>query len=213
MADVDRPLSEEEQEEEARRRQEGKPTLDEEIAQKYDPDRLGRLVVSGAGRGERLDLATRSEMERRLPGADFSRVRIFRGPLAEEVTQRHRADAVTIANTGMVLMRESPRSAPHTTSGQALLAHELTHVAQAQRGLHFAREGGSSGEQGAQGEAEAQAESVETGVKAGTAAAGKALSKAKEAEKQEAKRTKVIERVFELMEEEIRFKKERLGIL
>src|SRR3954470_21034187 len=104
MSDNDdiRSLSESELEELERRRREGKATLDEEIVAKYDPQRLASLVAKGGGRGERLDLATRGEMERRLPGYDFGNVRVFRGALAEEVTQRHNADAVTIANTGII---------------------------------------------------------------------------------------------------------------
>ena len=93
-------------------------------------------------------------MERRL-GGRFGDVRVFRGPFAEAVTKAHRADAVTIANTGMILVREGPRSDPKTALGKALLAHELTHVSQAQRGLHFALEGGES--QGAAHEQEAEA--------------------------------------------------------
>ena len=100
-------------------------------------------------------------MEKRL-GGRFGDVRVFRGPFAEAVTKAHRADAVTIANTGMILVREGPRSDPKTALGKALLAHELTHVSQAQRGLHFALEGGES--QGAPHEQEAEA--VESAVHA-----------------------------------------------
>jgi len=124
---------------------------------------LKKMVLKGAGRGEHLDLATRGEMERHVPGYDFSKVRVFRGPLAEEVTARHKADAVTIGNTGMILMRQSARSASGTTTGRALLAHELTHVAQAQRGMVFAKEGGASGEGAHEQEAHAVEHSVEHG--------------------------------------------------
>ncbi len=159
MADPDNyQLNAAEREEEEKRRRERRP-LDEEIARKYDPGRLGRMVISGAGKGERLDMATRSDMERLLPGHDFGNVRVFRGAFAEEITARHKADAVTIANTGMILMRNTARSAPGTTAGRALLAHELTHVAQAQRGMHFALEQG-----GGDTEHEREAESVERGV-------------------------------------------------
>ena len=91
-------------------------------------------------------------------------------PFAEAVTKAHRADAVTIANTGMILVREGPRSDPKTALGKALLAHELTHVSQAQRGLHFALEGGES--QGAPHEQEAEA--VESQVHAEETGAGQA---------------------------------------
>lgn len=168
--------------------------LDEEIARKYDTDRLSRLVVRGAGRGERLDLATRSQMERLHPGHDFAEVRVFRGELAEEVTRRHRADAVTVAQTGMILVRETPRSAPGTTSGQALLAHEVTHVAQAQRGLSFAQQGGASGH----GAHEVEAEAVERRV----AQRGPSPTPADQAAAEEAFERDVIERVIELLDEE-----------
>lgn len=118
-------------------------TLDQEIALKYDPAELSKLVMRDAGRGEPLDAHTRSQMERRLRG-DFSNVRIFRGPLADEITARYRADAVTIGGTEMILVREGWRGAPGTAAGKALLAHELTHVQQKQRGLHFAASSGAA---------------------------------------------------------------------
>src|SRR5262245_56942274 len=124
MADDEHNISEEER----KRRAE---LLGQEIAQRYSPDRLSRIVVDEAGRGEHLDAATQSEMEKRL-GGNFGQVRIFRGPFAESITRQHRADAVTVANTGMILVREGPRSDPRTALGKALLAHELTHVRQAQ---------------------------------------------------------------------------------
>jgi hypothetical protein len=204
-ADTDRPLSDAEREEEERRRREGRPSLDEEIVRKYDRERLARLVQAGAGRGEFLDLATRSEMERRLPGNDFSQVRIFRGNLAEEVTARYRADAITIANTGMVLVRESARSAPGTTSGKALLAHELTHVAQAQRGMLFAREGGAEGEH----EAEARAVEAETTRAGNTAAQG--AHRIEDERRRELRHRKVMERVMEMLQERQRDQRERQG--
>src|SRR5438309_274801 len=135
--------------------------LSQEIADRYSPDKLSKIVVGGAGRGEHLDLATQSEMERKI-GGKFGGVRVFRGPFAEAVTKAHRADAVTVANTGMILVREGPRSDPKTALGKALLAHELTHVKQAQSGLHFALEGGES----QQAAHEVEAEHVEAQVHA-----------------------------------------------
>ena len=116
MANPTDGLTEAELREIEERKRQGLPTLDQEIARKYSPEAL-RNLLQGAGRGERLDLATRSEMERLHPGHDFSEVRVFRGGLAEEVTRRHKADAVTVANTGMILMRESARSAPGPRPG------------------------------------------------------------------------------------------------
>jgi hypothetical protein len=177
----------------------------EEIARRWDPSRLSKIVVDQAGKGERLDLATQSEMERRL-GGRFSDVRIFRGPFAESVTRAHRADAVTIANTGMILVREGPRSNPKTALGKALLAHELTHVTQAQRGLHFALESGQS--QSAPHELEAEA--VEAQVHAEESGATPALKGAAPASAG-IDRQRVIARVIELVHEADRYRRERRG--
>src|SRR5688572_13013969 len=102
------------------RRKRGK-VLTQEIAHKYDPARLSKIVVGQAGRGERLEEGLRSEMEGRL-GGDFSKVRIFRGPFAEAVTRQHKAAAVTVGATGMILVREGPRADASTTAGRSLLA-------------------------------------------------------------------------------------------
>lgn len=179
--------------------------LSQEIAHKYDASRLSKIVVGDAGTGERLDLGTQSEMERRI-GGRFSDVRLFRGAFADAVTKAHRADAVTIANTGMILVREGPRSDPKTALGKALLAHELTHVSQAQRGLHFALEGGES-----QGAAhEQQAEAIESQVHA--EATGAAAQPAKGGGGGgKVDRPAVIARVLELIEEETRLQQLRSG--
>src|SRR5262249_29269860 len=145
-------------------------------------------------RGEPLDVQTRQEMERRI-GGQFSSVRVFRGPFAESITRAHKADAVTVANTGMILVREGPRSDPKTALGKALLAHELTHVKQAQSGLHFALEEGAGSDAPHEREAEqmeAQVHAEETG-QAGNNRPGRASVVARE--------QKVIERVVELVGE------------
>jgi hypothetical protein len=175
----------------------------DEIARRWDPSRLSKVVVDEAGKGERLDAATQADMERRL-GGRFGDVRIFRGPLAESVTKAHKADAVTIANTGMILMRQGPRTDPKTALGKALLAHELTHVTQAQRGLHFALEGGQS--QSAPHELEAEAveakvHAEETGAQRNAeAGAGGGVD-----------REAVIARVIELVHEADRLRRQRRG--
>ena len=205
MADLDNltELSASEIEEDEKRRRQ-RLTLDQEIARKYDANRLSTMVIQGAGRGERLDLATRMEMERRIPGNDFSKVRVFRGAFAEEITAKYKADAVTVANTGMILMRGSARSAPGTTAHQALLAHELTHVAQAQRGMQFALESG-----GEDGEHEKQAREAEAGVTHNKAAPDKHAG----IEKALARRKKIIERAMEIIGEQRQISEERLGRL
>lgn len=176
--------------------------LSEEIAQRWDPQRLRRVVVDAAGRGEPLDLQTRLEMERKI-GGSFADVRVFRGPLAEAVTRKHRADAVTVANTGLILVREGPRSDPKTALGKALLAHELTHVKQAQRGLHFALEEG----QDSASPHEREAEAVEAAVHAEETGTLKppGVGAAPDVSAQ------VIARVLELVEEDQRLGRDRLG--
>jgi len=110
-------------------------SLSEEISSRWDPERLLRHVSRRAGRGEKLDATTRERYEKKL-GVDLASVRIYSGEFAQQVTQAHDAEAVTVGNTGMILMGSSPDRSSATTAGRALLAHELTHVAQAKRGLH-----------------------------------------------------------------------------
>src|SRR6476659_3009599 len=98
MADL--PLTDEEiaglSEEERKQRA---LSLSDDVAKRYDPDKLARIVVAEAGRGEKLDDVTRQKMERRL-GGSFADVRVFKGAFADAITRRHGADAVTVANTG-----------------------------------------------------------------------------------------------------------------
>ncbi len=109
--------------------------ISDEIARKYDPERLLKLIAKRAGRGESLDHALRHKYERRF-GVDLSHVRIFTGEFAEEFNRQRNAYAVTIGSTGMIMKGGSPEKSMASSSGQALLAHELTHVAQAHKGLH-----------------------------------------------------------------------------
>lgn len=181
--------------------------LGQEIARKYEPERLARIVVDSAGRGEKLDWTTRSEMESRL-GGSFGDVRVVRGPFAEAVTRAHRADAVTVASTGMILVREGPRSDPKTALGKALLAHELTHVRQAQRGLHFALE---SGGQASAHEAEAEAIEAQVHAEESGGGAGAAGAQDSAAARIADRRRRVMDRVFELIDEQVRVDAERHG--
>ncbi len=115
--------------------EEPRPALSEEIARRWDPSRLLRMVSRGAGKGEPLDPITRARFERRL-GADLTGVRVYTGEFAEKVTTHHAAEAVTVGGTGMIFMRGTPDRSPATSAGRALLAHELTHVAQSSRGIY-----------------------------------------------------------------------------
>jgi len=108
--------------------------LAEEIANRWDPEKILKLVANRAGKGEALDATLRNRYERRL-GVDLSHVRVYTGELAEELNKQYNANALTIGNTGMILMGGSAEKSMATSEGQALLAHELTHVAQSKRGV------------------------------------------------------------------------------
>jgi hypothetical protein len=109
--------------------------LSDELARKYDPERLLRLVAARAGRGEALDASIRAKYEKRF-GVDLGHVRVVTGEFAEEFNRQREAHAVTVGGTGLILMGNTVDKAVGTRAGEALLAHELTHVAQAKRGLH-----------------------------------------------------------------------------
>lgn len=134
--------------------------LSDELAKKYDPERLLRVIAKRAGRGESLDHSLRMRYERRF-GVDLSHVRLYTNEFAEQFNKDRNSYAVTVGGTGMILMGNSPDRAAHTAAGQALLAHELTHVAQQARGLHFK---GSDG--GMPTAHEMEAEAVEAEVQA-----------------------------------------------
>ena len=114
--------------------------ISDELARKYDPERLLKMLAGRAGRGEALDHALRSKYEKRF-GVDLGHVRVYSGEFAEEFNRQRGAYAVTIGSTGMILMGGSPEKSMASSSGQALLAHELTHVAQAKGGLHRKAQG------------------------------------------------------------------------
>jgi hypothetical protein len=139
--------------------QPGPEQLTDELARKYDPERLLRMVSRRAGKGERLDQSIREKYEKRF-GVDLGHVRVYTGEFAEEFNRKRNAYAVTIGSTGMILMGGSPEKSIGSASGQALLAHELTHVAQAHQGLHRKATGGMPFAE----EHEAEAEAVEHSV-------------------------------------------------
>jgi hypothetical protein len=142
--------------------EQGAEELTDELARKYDPERMLRMVSRRAGKGERLDHSIRAKYEKRF-GVDLGHVRVYSGEFAEEFNRRRGAYAVTVGSTGMILMGGSPEKSMGSTSGQALLAHELTHVAQAHKGLHRKATGGMPFAE----EHEAEAEAVEQSVAQG----------------------------------------------
>ncbi|HUH01760.1 MAG TPA: DUF4157 domain-containing protein [Kofleriaceae bacterium] len=172
--------------------------LHDDIVKRWDPERLLKMVSKRAGRGERLDEATRAKYEARF-GADLSRVRVYTGEFAEEITRAHNAEAITVGTTGMILMGGSPDRSMATTAGQALLAHELTHVAQSERGVHRRGTFGGTPEL-AHDEAEAEAEAAEQQEHA-EASGAEQQNGENEAEADEALGEALKKRVFELFAE------------
>ena len=135
--------------------------LTDELAKKYDPERLLKLVAKRAGRGDPLEHSVRQKYERRF-GVDLGHVRIFSGEFAQEFNRQRNAYAVTVGSTGMILKGGSVEKSTGSIAGQALLAHELTHVAQQAKGLH--RKSTFSGGMPFAEEHEAEADSVEHAV-------------------------------------------------
>lgn len=190
--------------------------ISDEIARKYDPERLLRMIAKRAGRGESLDHSIRAKYEKKF-GVDLGHVRIFSGEFAEEFNRRRDAYAVTIGSTGMILMGGSPEKSMGSASGQALLAHELTHVAQATRG-----QGGVGGlnrkavdDMPFTEEHEQEAEAVESDESSGggtraAADAGSAKLKAKEDLEQAVE--EVRKRVLEMAADAVRSQYARSGV-
>jgi len=81
--------------------------------------------------GRPLDLATRDFFEPRF-ARDFSSVRVHSDVPAAESARAVNALAYTVGND---IVFANGRYAPQTSAGRHLLAHELTHTVQQQRGL------------------------------------------------------------------------------
>lgn len=182
--------------------------LARDIAKRWDPERLLKLVATRAGKGEALDASLRARYEQKL-GVDLSHVRVYTGAFAEEFNKQRNADAVTIGGTGMILMGGTTDRPMESASGQALLAHELTHVAQAERGVH--RRGRGVDMELATEEHEAEAEQAEAeemqhqqgGARDDGGAGAKAAAAKLEAE--------VMEKVIAMLGESMRVLVQRSG--
>jgi hypothetical protein len=87
------------------------------------PDGVQRVIDSG---GQPLDGAVRSHMEQRFAHR-FSDVRVHSDSAAASSANMLDASAYTV---GKNIVFGGGRYAPHSREGQALLAHELTHVVQ-----------------------------------------------------------------------------------
>lgn len=192
--------------------------LNDELTRKYDPERLLKLIQKRAGKGEALEHSIRSKYERRF-GVDLGHVRVFTGEFAEEFNKQRSAHAVTVGSTGMVLMGGSADKGMAGSAGQALLAHELTHVAQAQRnqggGLYRKAAEAMPFTEEHEAEAEAHEEDVAQGGGGGGAAGGGASAAAPAGAagaKLEEALHKVTERVYEMMADAARLDLCRNGV-
>ena len=111
---------------------------DEQLVQKKEqagspnsinPQFSAQLQQSAAS-GKKLPSNTRQDMEARF-GHSFSQVRIHTDQQAVAMTQQVNAEAFA---TGNHIYLNAGRYQPESSSGQRLLAHELTHVLQQRKG-------------------------------------------------------------------------------
>ena len=87
---------------------------------------IEQSIRQARGGGQALDSGVRVQMESAF-GADFSGVRVHTGPNANSLNQMLSARAFT---TGQDVFFKQGEYNPGRSDGQALLAHELTHVVQ-----------------------------------------------------------------------------------
>ena len=95
--------------------------------------------------GQPLDVATRTYFEPRFQ-QDFSRVRVHADSQATASAQAVQARAYTV---GPNIVFGTGQYAPATQTGQRLLAHELTHVVQQERGVALSPSSDGDGSTGA----------------------------------------------------------------
>ena len=85
-------------------------------------------VITGYGRP--LEPAMREDLEHRF-GYDFSKVRVHLGVEADQSSRKVNAQAYTV---GRDIVFGAGQYAPSTMEGRKLIAHELTHVIQQEKG-------------------------------------------------------------------------------
>jgi hypothetical protein len=108
-----------------------------------DVDSDTERMIQSAGSGSPMPDKARSSMESAF-GADFGAVRVHAGPRASELNERIQAKAFTTGNN--IFFRDGLPDAS-SSSGQELLAHELTHTIQQgggkiQRSAHLIQRNG-----------------------------------------------------------------------
>ena len=93
-------------------------------------DETASRINSARGGGQPLHAGTQTQMGEAL-GADLSGVRVHTSPEAHDLNQRLGAKAFT---TGTDVFFRQGAYQPDASSGQELIAHELTHVVQQSTG-------------------------------------------------------------------------------
>jgi hypothetical protein len=180
------------------------------LASKWDPGKLSKfLKASSSSSGKALDMTHRARFEKRL-GVDLGNVRIFTGELAEEITRAHGAEALTVGDTGMILMRQSAKFTPGSAAYTALLAHELTHVAQAKPDAVSAK--GTQAQQSQVTDSEKEAEAHEAEVMAEELGLGHLKpTDAQKSGSREIKKQKLLYLVLKYLEDQERLDAMRSG--
>lgn len=95
-----------------------------------DDDTAARINQERGG-GQPVDPAARESMEA-ASGADLSGVNVHTSPEADDLNRQLGAKAFT---TGQDIFFREGEYDPHSSSGQELLAHEMTHVVQQRSGV------------------------------------------------------------------------------
>jgi hypothetical protein len=127
-------------------------------------DETVQQIEQERGRGQEIDQAVQEKLGASM-GFDFSQVKVHASPEADALNRELGAEAFT---TGKDIFFREGAYDPHSSSGQELLAHEMTHVVQQSSGLAG---GGSRMTVNAPGDAyEQEADSV---AQAATSAPGK----------------------------------------
>jgi hypothetical protein len=188
-----------------------------------DPGAMEKAALKPAGEAlgdeapAHLDLSTQRRMEA-LTGADLKGVRVHTGELAQEMAETTGAKAFTLNDRDVFFA--GGEFNPRTPQGQALLAHELTHVAERQQGVFPALQRPTMARQ-----SEARAEHAEklalaleeradeeaTRVAEATPVEAPPVQKGEEPLSYGHKRDWLIERAWRLLEDARRRERDRIG--
>jgi hypothetical protein len=143
-----------------RRRPPGSPIQFKARSGGAEPVGEARQMVEQLGSGRSLEPSTRVRMEPLL-GRDLSGVRIHADPGAAALAERMNAHAFTV---GEHVAFAHGEYRPGTPVGDALLAHELAHVAQQEGATEETAQGGGESVQALEEDADRSARSVVQGL-------------------------------------------------